>query len=178
MLSSNNKIRLYELQKDSAKWFKDIPIESIESIILYHGTSSFYLERILKEGLKPRKNTGVNTWKAAGPDMVSNSEKIYLGTRRMAEMRGESAINLHSYYNKSKISNILDGKCYVVLFELEVDANKLVPDEDSHKSTWHESLITLHSCAYEGVIPSERIRKTWKSVDPFIDYKLIKDFQN
>lgn len=115
--------------------------QKCDQMILYHGTSSTFLEKILKEGLKPRELTGNSCYDKG----ESNPKLVYLGP--------------------SSTANALIGRSlqkyggYMVIFKLLVDADKLVPDEDSKEEKWEYSLATYESasCAHKGIIPPERI---------------------
>jgi len=176
-VSEPTKIRLYELGKDPKEWFKDVPPDSIETIILYHGTTSLRFESISDQGLKPRKETGISTYELEnGGRAESQPDRIYLGSRYMAKrLACKESIYRHAYHEKVDFSKIKDGQVFVLLFEVEVDTDNLVPDEDSYQKTWHESLKTNRTCAYKGNIPKKRIRKIWKSQDPFEHDELIYD---
>ena len=61
---------------------RDYDIESLheeadksDTVTLYHGTNTFYLNRILKEGIAPRDVTGVDNW---GHEAQSNEGIVYL----------------------------------------------------------------------------------------------------
>jgi hypothetical protein len=169
--------RAYELENNPKEWFKDVSPDSIETIILYHGTSSLHLESILKEGLKPRNETGISTWEA--DQIESQPNKVYLGTRYIAKKMGEAAVHRHTFYEKVHFSKILEGEVFLVLIELEVDTSNLAPDEDSGELTWYQSLMMNRTCAYNGRVPPEKIRRIWKflgdSSPPFERGELIYD---
>lgn len=173
-MSELTKIHLYELIDDPKEWFKDASPGSIETIILYHGTSSLQLKPILSEGLKPRKETGVSTWGEL--DWASIPNRVYLASRIEAEEAGRIAVIYHAYRNNISRIEVESGKLFLVLIEVETDVDNLVPGEDSHMSTWYESLMRTQTCAYKGVIPPQGIRKIWKSPFPFEHYELTHDF--
>ena len=79
--------------------------------ILYHGTSTKYLDKILKKGLTPRKSLGVKSnW-----DAESRDDMIYL-TSAYAPYFAQACVG----------SNGGDP----LVLEVEVESNNLYPDED------------------------------------------------
>ncbi len=116
-------------------------------VILYHGTSSILLERILNEGLLPREATGISTYEGqdfGGRSLESNPALVYLIHRGMIGFGGNRAVQKH-------------GGHLVAFRVLITDLSALRPDEDSHKKTWYGSIAWEDSCAHEGTIPSANI---------------------
>jgi len=165
-VSKSKKISGFRIDESIEKkeWFEDTPPDSIETIILYHGTSTLFLDAILKEGLKPRKETGISNWI---PPFESHPDFVYLGTMEEVKTVG----------GKGYTEDMTNDKGHQVIIEIEVDTKNLYPDTDIMKEvdTWYESLIEVRTCAYKGSIKPERIRKIWKSTFPFEYDELIYD---
>ncbi len=81
-------------------------------MILYHGTSSSHLDRILKEGLRPRSVTGISNW---GGKVESKTGFIYLTTAYPVYFALQAAMN---------------EKAELAILEVDVPDNCLYPDED------------------------------------------------
>jgi len=79
-------------------------------MILYHGTSERHVERILKEGLRSRKHTKMESNFTKHP---SHTEMVYLS-------------NCYAPYFAANASK--DGRWAIV--EVNVDKENLLPDED------------------------------------------------
>lgn len=139
----------------------------MESITLYHGTSTLYKEKIIKEGIIPRnksKNEGNWEQNPSREDMVylTDTYPIYFGVSAVKDI------------NKEK----------VIIYKLKVDTNFLYPDEDflyflykslreetgikynledvkefvfSSQFMWEKSLTMLGTVAHNGKIPPDNI---------------------
>jgi hypothetical protein len=103
-------------------------------ILLYHGTSLYYLNVILLNGLQPRGTTDRNNFKS----LESNEHLVYLTNK------------WHYFYASVAHSNLIEeGKgipdwnipCYI---EVEVPYKDLIIDEDFFHS--HYVLGTLKNC--------------------------------
>lgn len=92
-------------------------IDENDTISLFHGTSTYYLNEIIKKGLLPRKDTGNNNWES-NPSFMGLT---YL-TNKWQYMYAYSAVK--SLYKKE---NITTYPCYV---EFKVPKAMLAPDED------------------------------------------------
>jgi hypothetical protein len=122
---------------------------NLEEITLYHGTSTELREDILKEGLLPREKTGISNYTL--PEMwgmssifESFSDRVYFAKDpERAKSLGNQATEVHG------------GE--VIVFEAKVNVNNLVPDEDSHKKNWYDSLKEFGTVAYQGSISPEKI---------------------
>jgi hypothetical protein len=171
-MSKSKKIRGFRIDEslDEEKWFKEISPEQIETIILYHGSSTLFLDFILKEGLKPRKETGISNWAQNDvPNLESHPDFVYLVTMEDAKVLG----------GKEYTEDLTHRKGHLVIIEVEVDTKNLYPDTDFIKElyTWYESLIEHGSVAYRGSISPENIRRVWERIGfPWnTKYKLIVD---
>jgi len=78
---------------------------------LYHGTSSRYLDDILKNGIRPREQTGNSNWKGS---VISKKGFVYLTTAYPV------------YFAFSAVDKDAD----LLVIETEVDEKNLYPDED------------------------------------------------
>jgi hypothetical protein len=135
---------------------------------LYHGTSRKYLDKILKEGLKPRGKKGTNNWKHS---VGSNPNTVYL-------------TNAYAIYFAHVASD--DDEDDMVVLEIEtakLNPFLLMPDEDfleqvtrsggpaprdksmkyrtmwyrrrlkAFQHLWLDSINELGTCGYFGNIP-------------------------
>jgi len=122
----------------------------MEEIKLYHGTTSVYLDSILEKGLLPREITGNSNYEVqyvwgASDIFESYPDRVYLTNNPdRAKMLGEEAVNVN------------DGE--VIVLEVLVSQENLLPDEDSKKQTWQESLEYMGSVAYKGIITPDKIK--------------------
>lgn len=97
-------------------------------MILYHGTSTKHLDKILTDGIKPTGVTGVKSlWQ-----VESAKDRVYLTT---------------TYALYFAIHAAMYDECDAVVIEVDVDENQLIPDEDflaqvKYKDSEHD-LITL-----------------------------------
>jgi len=114
-----------------------------------HGTSLSRWDKIQREGLRPRKQTGIKPTYGAGISRAapSREEAVYLTTQpNMAKMAAHDAARA-------------TGSPGVVL---EVSAKGLddwfAPDEDSGEETAWKSLGRMGSVAYVGTIPPRNLR--------------------
>ena len=145
--------------------------------ILYHGTSSVNLDKILKSGLRPRYSKSSDWECASRPDMIylTSAYPLYFAEHSITHHGGEP-----------------------VVFEVEVDSARLYPDEDfleqatrseksrqkinyllnqlegldmeqrtqffrdsleEYKHHYSESLKYLGNCCHKGIIKPKRIRR-------------------
>lgn len=131
---------------------------------LYHGTSVDAWKFIQVEGLKPRGDKDAvygAHFSASLPDRVYLSGNVN---------------NSVKFAARSASGN--DGSKPLIL---QIDGNtliksKLMPDEDSKKQTWKDSLDFINSFAYLGVIPPNGIKPILVNKDgKWIDFSEIKD---
>jgi len=122
----------------------------MEEIKLYHGTTSVYLDSILEKGLLPREKTGNSNYEVqyvwgASDIFESYPDRVYLTNNPdRAKMLGEEAVDVN------------EGE--VIVLEVLVSQENLLPDEDSKKQTWQESLEYMGSVAYKGIITPDKIK--------------------
>lgn len=122
----------------------------MEEIKLYHGTTSVYLDSILEKGLLPREETGNSNYEVqyvwgASDIFESYPDRVYLTNNPdRAKMLGEEAVDVN------------EGE--VIVLEVLVSQENLLPDEDSKKQTWQESLEYMGSVAYKGIITPDKIK--------------------
>lgn len=89
---------------------------SNKTLILYHGTTSKYLKRILREGIKPRNETKLKSnWDGQG--IPSRPDLVYLTTCYAA------------YYASMATTRKCD-KSVVFKLEINPDEMTLLPDEE------------------------------------------------
>lgn len=70
------KLRIVEYTKQQKMSFQGVE-EPWETITLYHGTTTRYLNNIIQNGLTPRKVNQVNNF----VEVPSNEELVYLTTK-------------------------------------------------------------------------------------------------
>lgn len=146
-----------------------IEINENDSISLFHGTSSYFLNEILTSGLLTRKESGHNNW-----DENPSFEGLTYLTKKWQYIHGYNA--MMNLYEKE---NIISYPCYI---QFEVPKALLVPDEDFIKSNyvlnkfkrskgkinlnWEECLAQYGTVAYLGSIPRKYL----------VSFTIIGDF--
>ncbi len=146
--------------------------DDTDSLILYHGTSTRYLDKILKEGIVPR-NTKKGNWQ-----LVSRKGQVYLTI----------AYPLYFAINACKVNK--DNPVVVKIQLNKDDMNLLYPDEDfigqvlhqrigagnlqeitnlvdieEYKHNWNDSLTKMGNVSYKGKITPDKI----------VDYVVVTD---
>lgn len=157
-------------------------------IVLYHATLADNYAKILKgKVISPPEKTGVRTWRNPGEKEKNKKEKIYLATRRSAEIIAQE---LQTHYG---------GSAYVL--EVHVDEENLYPDEDTGADSWINSINTAEgensnfgrSCSYKGninkfklykkfnyVLPRERVNYYFRQLDDVLkekDDSILKEME-
>lgn len=172
---------------------------------LYHGTSSLWLESVLREGIKPRERTRVDNWKHT---VGSNKKVVYL-TDAYA-----------SYFALNAVGSGSPVTEHCVVLEIDsdrLDERLLCADEDAIEQTqrgndklgdWdmkrrtiyyrarahlysaEDSLRAMGTCAYRGTVPPRALTRyavfdqgkarefVWGGMDPFIstsNYKFMAE---
>jgi hypothetical protein len=117
---------------------------------LYHGTSSNKAKDILENGLKPRKKTNIKPQYMTKSSGESNPELVYLCTY--------GTLGSAKFAARQSASN--DGSKAVIL---KINTNDLflsdlMPDEDSNKKYWEDSIKTLGSIGYKNIISAPNIK--------------------
>lgn len=140
-------------------YFAETNPEKIDKIILYHGTTDRLLERICRDGLLPRDMSGIEATDAGYDDnplspSPSLEGRVYLGVKSIA--RGFGSERAVDKWGGTR-----------VVIGVEVDTKNLVPDEDSKKETWYESLEVCGCCAHRGKIRKEN----------FVSIEMVGEFQ-
>lgn len=117
---------------------------------LYHGTSSALWEKIKRTGLKPRGRTGVPPsfgQKVKAP--ASNPNFIYLATK--------DSINAARFAARDAADRHGGHPVVLSVSTRDINAEWLWPDEDSRGDTWADSIESIGTIAYNGVIKPTRI---------------------
>lgn len=135
------------------------PGEKGRTVRLYHGTNSALLPTILREGLRPNRETGVKNWTGTG--LRHNVAAIYLASdaARAKYYAEHSTEEQHA-------AGRLDAEPVVLLVDVPTDG--LLADDDwlrrefgdaagAHASDWHASLTQFGQVAYLGNIPQAAI---------------------
>lgn len=137
---------------------------------IYHGTSSKYLGKILKEGLKPRLDRSGN-WEK----FPSIKDFVYL------------TVAYPFYFANAAIEEDTESMLVLEIDLDKLDKNEIYPDEDviaqsiqhnnkdnisidaiqeyvkqyigNFKEHWEESIRLIGNCAYNGIIPLDAISR-------------------
>ena len=118
--------------------------DSEGKIILYHTTLKKYFAQIEKNlAIKPSIETGNRAWRVKGEESIEKLSKIYLATK-------EEAKNI-----AKRIQNEHGGSTYIL--EVHLAEDELLPDEDTGRDTWDESLEALKTCSYKGEINEYKV---------------------
>lgn len=157
-------------------------------MLLYHGTSEYGALEALKEGLRPRRQTGVGNW----GDLKSNENCVYLTDTYACHYA------LNAKHNGVRIPG-LNGEVQNRIAVIEIDTSKLPftrlrADEDflavretiqagegdlktlinthakSLTNEWKESLKYLGTCCFEGTIHPKHFTRV-----AFFDHKQNRD---
>jgi hypothetical protein len=135
------------------------PGERGRKVRLYHGTNSALLPTILREGLRPNRETGVKNWTGTG--LRHNVAAIYLASdmARAEYYAGHSAEEQHA-------AGRLDAEPVVLLVDVPTDG--LLADDDwlrrefgddaaAHASDWHANITQFGQVAFLGNVPRAAI---------------------
>lgn len=165
-------------------------------MLLYHGTTSHCLDRILKEGLRPRKHTKISNWKVkSGSDRIylSNAYAPYFAMNAINENRGDLPMVLEIDTRSFNIMNMVADEDY--LEQITRRHDNLPSHWSMHQRTVYyrqraqqmgfeldagsafDSLKYLGNCAYVDTIPPEAITcivtwdtaKAWELSMMFMD---------
>lgn len=117
-------------------------MQQIETVNLYHGTSSCLMDKILIEGLRPRSQTGIENW----PGINSQPELVFLA----------STPQLALHFSKRTIIN---HKGHPMIIQVRVDQNKLKKEIDGTKFD-PIALSEEWRCGHFGSIPIENFLQT------------------
>lgn len=134
-------------------------------LTLYHGTSSYRAEEIMKSGLRPL-DRDERIWKKVHKETPAHrAESIYL-TASLEQ--AEYYANQSSGVDKRRKNLDSNGKCTPVILTVTLGINdmaKLVADDDHMMSNdgasladWKDSLSRMGQVAYKGSLPPSRIR--------------------
>jgi len=127
-------------------WKKYLIPKDVKHIELYHGTSSVFLEGMLKGGLQPRGLTNNSNYHG---HIISHPEKVYLAARAYAIQGGKKAVDRHG------------GNLTIV--RLVMNTSNLIPDDDTAimsvdvckiPNDWRDSLEYNGTCATMGIVKS------------------------
>lgn len=108
----------------------------LEAVILIHGSSTVFLERILVEGLLPRSRTGHNPWR--GWAKPSNPDYIYYGSFNKAH---EAASQCVYKYGGHKL-----------YLQVRLCPAYLFPDEDVYWAKDWRTSLEQGSCATTEIV--------------------------
>lgn len=143
-------------------------------MILFHGTSTAYKERILREGLRPRCETGISNWSDIHNGMVeSKPNLVYLTLAYPVYFAMQATEEPHD----------------LLILKIEIDEEELYPDEDflayalKHQDNMELPLhainplvdplenqqLATHCLQYNGIAAALQV-----SPKQIIDHKIIK----
>lgn len=158
-----------EFMEQNKDYYLELPSDPKDTITLFHGTSTYYLNEILEQGLLPRIQTGNSNWKEEKCESLSYA--TYL-TNKWHYMYAFQT------FMKLATQGVTNGNfpCYL---EYKVPKSKLMLDEDFFSSKymknrinkmkkkykyaheiflnidWNECLSQYATVAYLGCIPSD-----------------------
>lgn len=138
---------LTEVKKKYMEDVQTINIEEIkkeaekdkETVTLYHGTSSNRLNLILREGILPRKDTGIDNWKGDGEEKSSIDNVVYM-TNKWHYFYATNTVWVVANETGSYIGEY--GIIYPCYIECKVPKSLLVMDEDFIKTRYMIKKIT------------------------------------
>ncbi|MNN27535.1 hypothetical protein D3C81_1410730 [compost metagenome] len=134
---------------------------SNQTVELYHGTGSQFLEGIFAKGLLPNSvtgllNSGLESSEGTEAFIPSlNTQGIYLASEDSAEEYANSAV----YVDETM-------PAFPVIIKVEVDDSKLLPDMDDLGSNykfddksllWEQSFEKIHQVVHNGTIDLSQI---------------------
>jgi len=143
-------------QKTVEEVLRDRGVERLPDgrLVLYHATTAEHFAQISKtNSLRPSAETGARNWGFAHEVTEDRGNKIYLGSKDFVEKQVMKGIVAQK-----------GGRAF--LLKTKVPEAGLEPDEDTHASSWHESLDTLGSCSFRGAIPDVELVSVGDPVIP------------
>jgi hypothetical protein len=173
ILTSSKVKEIYrEMINKAFEDMKHTKVDENNTITLYHGTSSHYLNEILTYGLRTRGETGNNNW-----EKCSSFENLIYLTRKW-----------HYFFAYNTTMELFETKgieSYPCYLEFKVPTDLLVADEDfintkffsnivnkkhSLEFSWEDSLAQYGTATYLGNIPRKYLVSfTIISDDDFIE---------
>lgn len=123
----------------------------IGAMTFFHGTSGAAWESIMREGMRPRGETGQTAAYGAVIDQekAGRADAVYLTTQStMARSAARQAASAHKSFP-------------VVLKVTGLDPSLAEPDEDSREKTAEASIARMGSMAYRGSIKPDQIGLEW-----------------
>lgn len=136
-------------RKNISKMIVDLNTQVIDekdTIKLFHGTSTYYLNDILLNGILPRKETSISNWS----NIPSFEELTYLTNK------WHYAYAINSVIELQKTKGISSYPCYI---EVEIPKGKLVVDEDFINSKY---IIEKIKTIVEKNQPKLEIASSWE----------------
>lgn len=142
-----------------------------QTLVLYHGTNSAYLNDIKKHGLRSTFDTSVKQWNTSGRYYI-NKQPIYLSAN----------IERAYEYAESSFRNNPKGEPIVLKITIPKDESKLFADDDwldlqqnKNLHAWRESLKETGQLVYLGRISPSFIQLEYpKKLRPILDINFKK----
>lgn len=135
----NRKMKYEEMSRKDLK--------SLDKIVLYHGTSDLFIKDIRKRGLLP--------WNmlSSGHNWQIDSDMFGVYTPRI-DCVYFALKDRATSYAEYKAESTEDNP---ILVKVCLDTKRLMPDEDSRRRTWYDSLKSIGCCSYAGKIDTSMI---------------------
>ena len=118
----------------------------------YHGTSSHYANIAIQDGLKPRATSGVEP-SFVGGSKESQPHLVYLSADDGNDVRHAA----REANRKTRNLGIESSPVILKIDARQLNPSKYTPDEDSGGITWEDSLHTMGTIGYKGIIPARAI---------------------
>ena len=142
-----------------------------QTLVLYHGTNSAYLNDIKKHGLRSTFDTSIKQWNTSGRYYI-NKQPIYLSAN----------IERAYEYAESSFRNNPKGEPIVLKITIPKDESKLFADDDyldlqqnKNIHAWRESLKETGQLVYLGRISPSFIQLEYpKNLKPILDLNFNK----
>ncbi len=125
----------------------DADLDRSRALVLYHGTSSVFLDSILRFGILPSDSTGNSVY-----------ANKYWGTRPLASKLGHVYFTCQGHVGLPAIRAVqkYGGERIAVRAVVPID-DLLAPDEDSRTRTWRDSLARIATLARTTALPAKNI---------------------
>lgn len=135
------KIRLEYMYMVKNMDTSSLSYDANDTVTLYHGTTTGYLNQIIRNGILPRKETGIGNWE----NEVASIENVTYLTNKWHYAYAMNAHMLHLQNehgdDPTKITALTSFPCYI---ECKVPKDLLVADEDYLLSSYFQQKIKYY----------------------------------